>query len=260
MSYRYYDPAPVNFTLLGIEPAAGGSLAFFEIGTTTPKNTWSDPGLTILNTTPVQLDSSGRANTNIWLQGSYSVRLLDSSGAVIWTRDVNDGVAAGLVIPTPLPSGQFLSNDGSVLQWSSVLQPPDPTGLDGYLLTASGSSYVLTAPPVIPTPNYSFGDNFTKVGTNLDQWGTQTMPASNSQSASMSFNFPVAYATVPVIQVLIQKPGSIVTEGFTGIIKATPSTTGATVEWNTGIDDTRTGLRLVSPFEFSWRAVGKVAS
>lgn len=263
MSGRFYDPNPVYFDLLSNAPVAGGSLAFYEQGTTTPKGTWSDQALAIPNTNPVQLDSSGRANVNIWLDGSYSVRLLDSLGAVIWTRDVNDGAATDSVFPT-LQTGKFLSNDGASVLWADIIQLPDPTGSDGKMVVANGGAYVLQAQPDAPVSPVTVTANSIKTtGENdviLDQWGTQTMPASNAQSASMSFNFPVAYTNVPVIQVLIQKAGPIVTEGYTGIIKATPSATGATVDWNTGIDDIRTGLRLTSPFEFSWRAVGKVAS
>nr|WP_313470870.1 hypothetical protein [Stenotrophomonas geniculata] len=263
MSGRFYDPNPVYFDLLSNQPVAGGFLQFYDQGTTNPRMTWSNQALTIPNTNPVPLDSSGRANVNIWLSGSYSVRLTDSLGAVIWTRDVNDGSAGNNVFPT-LEAGKFLTNDGSVVLWADLIQLPDPTGSDGKMVVASGGGYVLQAQPVAPTSPVVVTDNSVKItGTSsvvLDQWGVQTMPASNAQSATMSFNFPVAYTNVPVIQVLIQKAGPIVTEGYTGVIKATPSVNGATVDWNTGVDDIRTGLRLTSPFEFSWRAIGKVTS
>lgn len=258
-AYRFYNPAPVLMDLLGLQPCAGGSLAFYDLGTTTPRNTWSDPGQTILNTNPVLLDSSGRANTNIWLDGAYSVRLRDAAGQVVWTRDVNSGTEAGLTIPTPLPSGKYLTTDGSNLLWGDVLQPPDPTGSDGKYLVASGGAYILQSGPTIPTPP-TVGGSSIKIGDILDQWGVQTMPASNAQSASMSFSFPTAFIEVPSLQLLIVKAGPIVSEGFTGTIKGTPSATGVSVEWNTGVDDLRTGLRLMDPFQFSWRAVGKVAS
>lgn len=256
-AFRFYDPAPVFFDLLSLQPCVGGTLAFYDIGTTTPRNTWSDPGKTVLNTNPVLLDSSGRANTNIWLDGAYSVRLRDAAGQVVWTRDVNSGVAAGLVIPTPLPSGKYLSTDGSILVWSDVLQPPDPTGSDGKYLVASGGAYVLQALPAIPAAPTT-ADKSIRIGKLLDQWGVQTMPATNAQSASMSFNFPTAYVEVPAIQILITKGGPVVSEGFTGTIKAVASATGATVDWNTGVDDLRPGLRLTEAFQFSWRAIGKV--
>lgn len=261
MSGRFYDPNPTYFDLLSNQPVAGGFLAFYLQGTTTPKLTWSDQALTIPNTNPVPLDSSGRANVNIWLSGAYTVVLRDSLGAVIWTRDVSDGAAGGLTIPTPLPSGQFLTNDGSILSWASILQPPDPTGSDGYYLTANGGAYVLAAPPTIPTPNYSFGDNFTKIGTNLDQWGTGSIPASAAQIATGNITFPVPYLTVPNLQVTINKGSGVVSAGYIGDIGVSAvSTTGATIAWDLGIDDTRSQYNLTSPIPIMWRAVGKVAA
>lgn len=258
MSYRFYNPAPVFFDLLGIQPLAGGSLEFYDLGTTTPKMTWSDPDLTIPNTNPVQLDSSGRAGVNIWLDGAYRVVLLDSLGATVWDRDVNSGDGAGSTIPALL-TGQYLTNDGSTLQWSDIRQVPDPTGSSGKILGTDGTSLIWQAPATPPTVPTS-GDGFTKVGTNLEQWGVATMPANNLQSNVMSFNFPTPYAEVPRIFVNIQKAGPIVTAGFTGVIKASPSVTGATVEWNTGVETLAAANRLTSPFEFSWFAVGKAAS
>lgn len=258
MAARFYDPNPTFFNLNGTDPVAGGSLAFYQIGTTTPKGTWSDEALTIANTNPVQLDSSGKANVNIWLDGAYSVRLLDALGAILWTRDVNSGDGAGATIP-PLLTGQVLTNDGSSLLWGDFRQVPDPTGASGKVLGNDGSNLLWQSLPSAPSVPTS-GTGFNKVGTNLDQWGTQTMPANNQQSASMTFNFPTPFTEVPVIQVLIQKAGPVVAEGYTGTIKAIPSATGATVDWNTGVDNLRVGLRLVEPFQFSWRAVGKVAS
>lgn len=256
-AYRFYNPAPVLMDLLGLQPCAGGSLAFYDLGTTTPRNTWSDSAQTILNTNPVLLDSSGRANTNIWLDGAYSVRLRDAAGQVVWTRDVNSGVAAGLVIPTPLPSGKWLTNDGSNLLWGEFFQLPDPTGSDGKIVVASDGGFVLQAPQTIPAAPVT-ADKSIRIGKLLDQWGVQTMPATNAQSASMSFSFPTPFVEVPAIQILITKGGPVVSEGFTGTIKASPSATGTTVDWNTGVDDLRPGLRLTEAFQFSWRAVGKV--
>lgn len=257
MSYRFFNPAPVFMDLLGLQPLAGGQLAFYDLGTTTPKGTWSDPGLTVPNTNPVQLDSAGRSDVNIWLDGGYSVRLLDSLGATVWTRDVNSGDGAGATIPALL-TGQFLTNDGSTLQWSDIRQVPDPTGSSGKILGTDGTSLLWQAPPTPPTLPTT-GDGFTQVGTNLDQWGVQTMPANNLQSQLMSFNFPKPYTEVPVIHVTIMK-SPVVAGGFMGVLGAVPTATGVTVYWQITEADQRTEYRLVNPFNFCWRAVGKVAA
>lgn len=262
MSGRFYDPNPVYTTNNG-EPVAGGSLQFYQQGTTTPKGTWSDQALTIPNSNPVLLDSSGRANVNIWLDGSYSVRLLDSLGAVIWTRDVNDGAATDSVFPT-LQTGKFLSNDGASVLWADIILLPDPTGSDGKMVVASGGGYVLQAQPTAPTSPVVLTDTSIKyvVGdvAMMDQWGVMTIPASGSQISTGSFNFPVAYTSVPFIQVSVDKGIGVVPGGFIGTISvAARSTTGATIAWDLGVDDARPEYKLTSPVPIMWRAIGKVA-
>lgn len=67
-------------------PLANGLLYFFETGTTTPKNTYADAGLTIANTNPVVLSASGR-QPNIFFDGLAKVMLTDSNVIQIETRD-----------------------------------------------------------------------------------------------------------------------------------------------------------------------------
>lgn len=264
MAYRFYDPAPVFLDLQGLRPVAGGSVHFYQINTTTPKGTWSDPDMTIPNTNPVILDSSGRANTNIWLDGAYSVRLLDALGATIWTRDVDSGVDASLTIPA-LQSGKFLTNDGSTLQWDSVLQVPDPTGSANKLLSTDGSDLIWIAQPTIPASPVVLTDTSVKTTANsivmLDQWGTASIPASGAQLATGTITFPVPYIAVPNLQVTINKGSGVVLAGFIGDIGvASVSTTGATVSWDLGVDDVQSSYNLTSPLPIMWRAIGKVAS
>ncbi|MCS4234405.1 hypothetical protein [Stenotrophomonas sp. BIGb0135] len=259
-AYRFYNPAPVLMDLLGLQPCAGGSLAFYEIGTTTPKNTWSDSGKTVLNPNPAPLDSSGRVNTNVWLDGAYSVRLRDSAGVVIWTRDVDSGTAAGLTIPT-LASGQWLTNDGSNLLWGSFFQLPDPTGSDGKIPVASGGGYVLQAQPTIPTLPVVTTDNSVKVNNILDQWGVVSIPASGAQLATGTITFPTPYIAVPNLQLTINKGSGVVTAGYIGDIGASSVTlTGATINWDLGVDAVNSNYNLGTPLPVMWRAIGKVAS
>ncbi len=258
-SFRFYDPAPVNMNLLATFPAAGGSLAFYDIGTTTPKNTWSDRDLTVLNTNPVALDSSGRANVNIWLDGAYSVTLRDSNNVVIWTRDVDSGVEDGFTIP-PLAANQWLTNDGSNLLWGTFFQLPDPTGSDGKIPVASGGGYVLQAQPTIPTLPVVTTDNSIKVNNILDQWGTGSIPASGAQIASTTITFPTAYITTPNATVGIAQGSGVVSAGFIGCLGWTTSTTGITVHWDLNITEDASQYKLTSPIPITWRAVGKVAS
>jgi len=73
---------------------SGGKLYFYETGTSTPKDTYSDSALTTPNANPVVADASGRF-AGIFLSGSYKVVLKDSSDVTIWTEDPVSGAASG---------------------------------------------------------------------------------------------------------------------------------------------------------------------
>ncbi|MDT3468916.1 hypothetical protein [Stenotrophomonas maltophilia] len=262
MSGRFYDPNPVYFDLLSNQPVAGGFLTFYLQGTTTPKGTWSDSALTIPNTNPVPLDSSGRANVNIWLSGAYTVRLTDSLGAVIWVRDVDDGATGQAQFPA-MESGKFLTNDGSVYLWGDVRQVPDPTGSANKILSTDGSALIWIAQAVATNPVVVTDTSVKYIGANsiiLEQWGTFSIPASGAQVATGSFTFPVPYIAVPNVQATINRGSGVVAAGFIGDIGATASTTGMTVNWDLGVDDIKSQYNLTSPLPIMWRAIGKVAS
>jgi hypothetical protein len=86
---RFVNPVPQFFDDAG-NVLASGKLFFYETGTTTLKNTYSDSDLTTPNTNPVILDGEGRVATGdgeIFLSGDYNVHLLDSNDVQIWERD-----------------------------------------------------------------------------------------------------------------------------------------------------------------------------
>lgn len=69
------------------DPYAGGKLNFYEAGTTTRLDTYSDNALSTANANPVVADSAGRFG-DIFLQASnYKVVFTDSSDVTIWTAD-----------------------------------------------------------------------------------------------------------------------------------------------------------------------------
>ncbi len=137
-AFQFVNPAPVLFTINGVAPVAGGALHFFDEGTTNPRNTWSDPALTILNTNPVILDAGGRSSVALWLDGDYTVVLRDALGDEVWSRIVRSDVVAGLSIPTLAPG--FLTNDLTNLIWQEILLIPDPTGSTGFFLSTDGTN------------------------------------------------------------------------------------------------------------------------
>src|SRR5215469_8501591 len=71
------------------DPLAGGFVYMYVPGSTTPKLTYVDQGLTTPNTNPIQLDSSGRAI--IWGSGSYRQVVTDVNGGLIWDQLTSDG-------------------------------------------------------------------------------------------------------------------------------------------------------------------------
>ncbi len=82
------------FTADGKLPLAGGKVDFFEAGTSTRKDTFTDFGGLTANTNPVILDANGEAD--IWTgTGFYKVVVKDSADVVQTTTDDVSGVGAG---------------------------------------------------------------------------------------------------------------------------------------------------------------------
>ena len=65
---------------------AGGRVYGYDAGTSTPRTTYSDSGLTTPNPWPVVLDSQGQAD--IWPgEGTFKVVVTDSAGVQLVTQD-----------------------------------------------------------------------------------------------------------------------------------------------------------------------------
>lgn len=93
----------------------GGTVEFFEIGTATQKTTYSNSALSVANTWPVTLDSSGSAD--IWYSGDADVTVKDSTGTIVDTfLNINPVVAAVI-------TGANLINNGSFETGASTTSP-----------------------------------------------------------------------------------------------------------------------------------------
>lgn len=151
MSFRFLDQFPVYLNASG-EPCAGGTLTFYETGTTTPKAVYTNKALGASATNPHTLSSQGRPTTDLWGSGSYRVVLKDSGGATIWTRDDVDELLTGSGIPSMTSqSGKFLTNNGSVASWAAISQVPSVTGNSGKYLYTDGSTASWRNPQLFPS-------------------------------------------------------------------------------------------------------------
>lgn len=75
-------------------PVSGARLFTYEAGTSTPKPTFSDAGLTIANANPVVADAAGVFGPVIATTGAYKLEMQTATGAVLWTADPIDGAPA----------------------------------------------------------------------------------------------------------------------------------------------------------------------
>jgi len=262
MTYRFYNPAPVLMDLLGLKPCAGGSLEFCELATSELKDTWSDPDQAVPNQNPVPLDSSGRTNTSIWLDGPYTVTLYDGDGVVVWVRDVNSGQGSGAALP-PMEAGKFLTTDGSNWLMQAILQVPDPSGSPDYILGTDGSNLIWKAPPEAPPAAEVDGVDRVVIKTGGDtDWqilkGTGTAPVSGLNQTTLAVTFANAFKTGTVPNVTITpapggQPGGPVCTYVTAPPTATGFTAGFDVaEGNSGQQN------IVNPVVFQWIAQGQV--
>lgn len=77
---------PIADVGAGITPSSGAQLFFYETGTTTPKDTYSDSAGTIPNANPVVANSLGQF-PDIFITGTYKVVLKNSAGVQSWVAD-----------------------------------------------------------------------------------------------------------------------------------------------------------------------------
>lgn len=76
------------------DPLSGGKVYFYEAGTSTPKDTYTDSGAGTPNANPVVLDSEGYAD--VWGSGTYKIVVKNSSDVTQFT--VDNVEASGSVI------------------------------------------------------------------------------------------------------------------------------------------------------------------
>lgn len=124
---RLVDGLEQIFTDLGIV-GDGYKLFFFAHNTTTPKNTYSNPELTIANPNPVVCDASGRPEMDVWGADSSTYKMVlgtpDSilgNIDVVRTIDPINVLNSGIISITPLPTAYWGATTGTSSQY--ILNP-----------------------------------------------------------------------------------------------------------------------------------------
>ncbi len=190
-AFRLFDPFQVFTDQHGML-ASGGSLNFFVTGTTTPKDVFSDPALTVNLGNSVAIGSDGRPVSDIWGSDSYRARLLDSHSVQIGPDRDNIAIPGGgaAALPTPFIPNALLSNDGSLALWLTTILMPDPTGHANGILGTDGTAVFWQTLASLNIPTIGSGSASITLAGKKILWGTGTLPASGSNTANVACVFP----------------------------------------------------------------------
>jgi len=270
--HQLIDPLVALDNLLGTGIAPGGKLHFYDLGTTTPKNTWKDADKAALNTNPVVLNSAGRVPYQVWGDGDYTVKFEAADGSTIVAAvEIRDPAPAAQSLP-PMTgnAGKFLATDGTQAEWQPIIQLPDPSGSAGMfpVVNSTGDGYVLQSQPEMPEPEYSGSTSIWrwKTGSGDDMailFGTGTAPASNAKATTASISFSPAFTKLMHVSVTTTgssytSSGALVDNSVTGWTAGAASS-GVTVNFNVSDDDTNSSWKISTSIPFSWVAFGFVA-
>jgi hypothetical protein len=163
-------------------PHIAAKAYFYETGTTTPKATYSDAGLTSVNANPVVADANGRFGDIYLVAGRYKVVLTTSADVAIDTLDPVDGTSQIIsVASAPATAYPFLryhnTTDGNVYRRNAANSAWILEGAVDSLINAANVSEVLTGTDATKavTPDALAG--LWQRGTDLASASTISLPA-----------------------------------------------------------------------------------
>lgn len=155
---------------------------FYETGTTTPKATYSDAGLTSVNANPVVADANGRFGDIYLVAGRFKVVLTTSADVAIDTLDPVDGTSQIIsVASAPATAYPFLryhnTTDGNVYRRNAANSAWILEGGVDSLINAANVSEVLTGTDATKavTPDALAG--LWQRGTDIASASTLSLPA-----------------------------------------------------------------------------------
>lgn len=153
----------------------GAKLYFFITGTTTPKDTFSDPDLdpSHVQSHPVVADSNGLFAAIYLEAGDYSVILKDSSDNVLWSVDPYSGLGAADTLTT---RGDLLTRDATSYKRLAV-------GTSGQYLASNGTDPYWASPPIPrgSIQGLTYANNGTDATNDLDIAVGAAMDSTNAR-------------------------------------------------------------------------------
>ena len=268
-NFRFLDPNPIHWNNDGTV-CAGGELRFYTTLTTTPTNAGEGPDLSPSLGATVTLDSSGRAEDDIWLPGVTRVRLYDADGALQWDRDYVQDAAVGGITPLDPADGtedQVYSTDGVDALWRTILEVPDPSGNSGKYVGTDGTSIAWTAfPAAVTYSETALPDGITQSGSDLQigkykiQNGSGVAPTASAAYTSVAVTFAEAYASAPLFIGIEPNTDNVTPAGaLVSFAVTSRSTTGFTVKFYAGQEHGASDWFITSAVNFKYSAHGIVA-
>lgn len=178
---RFTDPLEQFLDGNG-DPLSNGTLDFYQTGTSTPLDTFSDSTLTTANSNPITLNSAGRLPNDVFLKAEdYKVVLKDSGGSTIWTADPVEGAGA---------------SDVSLETKTGAFTVDATDNNKTFLLDASSSGFTVSLPAVADV-----AANFSVTFIRTDSSGnTTTLDGSGSETinGATTYDQSAQYATVEI--------------------------------------------------------------
>lgn len=101
-------------------PLTSGKVYFYEVGTSTFKDTYTSSAATTINTNPIILNAGGKASTGgIYGIGLYRQLVKDKNNNTVWDA-VTSPTGSGGTTPTSVGDSNLV---GTTLPWSSLVAP-----------------------------------------------------------------------------------------------------------------------------------------
>jgi hypothetical protein len=163
-------------------PYAAAKAYFYETGTTTPKNTYSNAGLTSANANPVVADANGRFGDIYLIAGRYKVVYATSADVAIETLDPVDGTSQ-LITASALPGTTYPflrvynTTDGTVSRRNAANSAWISEGPVDSLISAASVTEVLTGTDTSKAVTPDALAAIWQRGTDIASSGTLSLPA-----------------------------------------------------------------------------------